>query len=521
MRSSAQPNYNDLDGDDIFEKPAAPRNVRRATANDYQQAYREVESGYDDEAPRSRVPWILAGLLFLVLATAGSIWAYSSYVRPQVAATTDQAVPVVGAPEAPTKVTSDSTTETPATAPGEVLQPTRKQIYDRIVGDREVLGGNLTPTEETPVQPVTNQPALAPTGQPTPAVGTGTDGTPLPLPPPPGATGDGTQGSIEVVPNGDQQVAIATPAAGASQAADLQLDTPVATAQSVTPVAGAPIGSLPLPPAPTQAAPTQVASTSQTESVEDSSAQVSNSQVTSTSEDTPSQDDTTLTTPVPKKVVTARTAAAKKAAIAKTDKSLGAKPRVLVAPSRKAAAARRSNTVDQGDIIDVATNGTNSFYNDAPIGQVQTNAPTSSVAEAQPKKRRTLSDLFKSNNRADTTGSTNRTPQAEAAPADQTPRRVATVTQPPAAQQNSATGAYVAQLASFKSRAEATREYNRMVSKHGAVISRHAPIVSEAQVAGTTRYRLSIGPMPTSGDASSLCRSLVAAGERDCLVRRQ
>ena len=85
----------------------------------------------------------------------------------------------------------------------------------------------------------------------------------------------------------------------------------------------------------------------------------------------------------------------------------------------------------------------------------------------------------------------------------------------------SAGGAYVAQLASFKSKAEATQEYKNLSAKHGAIITRYAPIISEAQVAGTTRYRLSIGPMASSNVAGDVCQSLFAAGERDCLVHRQ
>jgi hypothetical protein len=82
-RATPQPQYGEADQDDIFEQPA-PRPTRRATANDYQQAYREVESGYEEEQPRSRGPLILLALLALALVVGfGSVWAYNIYVKPR------------------------------------------------------------------------------------------------------------------------------------------------------------------------------------------------------------------------------------------------------------------------------------------------------------------------------------------------------------------------------------------------------------------------------------------------------
>jgi hypothetical protein len=484
MRAPAA--YNQTDSDDIFEQPAPSRGQRRATANDYQQAYREVESGFDDEAPRSRVPWILAMLLALVVVGFGTIWAYGNYFKPQIAGTT-QSVPVVKAPETPTKLAPDAAAD--SQTPGQAAQPTKKQIYDRIVGDREVLGGQIAPTEVTPVQPENNTQA-APASDPAteqPATGTGNDGTPLPLPPPPGGAGDGTQGSLEPATKGDQQLTTITPAAGASQAAD---------SSSVAP--GEPVIT---PPEPTK--PSQVASAGTVETIQD----------TPEVADTPeaAAEPTEPAAPVEKKIKIAP----KKPALAKVDKNLGSKPVVLVPPSKKVASAEPVENVD------TALAASSGLYGDTAVG----NAPAAGsdgivVPEAPVKKRRTLLDLFKTKD--DTaTPTANEPNQPEVLAPTKAPQKVAAATPPPAVQQSTGTGAFVAQLASFKTKAEASQEYSRMRAKHGEIVGRYAPIVIEAQVAGTTRYRLNIGPMASSDVASSLCRSLIAAGERDCLVHRQ
>ena len=77
----------------------------------------------------------------------------------------------------------------------------------------------------------------------------------------------------------------------------------------------------------------------------------------------------------------------------------------------------------------------------------------------------------------------------------------------------------MAQLASFRSEAEAMAEYDRLRAKHGTVLSGLSPRVVKATVAGTSRYRLGVGPLPSRSAASKVCNSLIAAGERDCLVR--
>jgi cell division protein FtsN len=62
-------------------------------------------------------------------------------------------------------------------------------------------------------------------------------------------------------------------------------------------------------------------------------------------------------------------------------------------------------------------------------------------------------------------------------------------------------------------------EYDRLRTKHGEVLSGLSPRIVKATVAGASRYRLAVGPLASRSAASKLCTSLIAAGERDCLVR--
>ena len=80
---------------------------------------------------------------------------------------------------------------------------------------------------------------------------------------------------------------------------------------------------------------------------------------------------------------------------------------------------------------------------------------------------------------------------------------------------------YVVQLASFRSEAEAQAEYSRLAAKHSGIVGSLPSRVSQAKVSGSTRYRLGLGPLASREEAAKVCNSLVAAGERDCLVRRQ
>ena len=81
---------------------------------------------------------------------------------------------------------------------------------------------------------------------------------------------------------------------------------------------------------------------------------------------------------------------------------------------------------------------------------------------------------------------------------------------------------YVVQLASFRSEVEAAGEFRRLQSRHPQLVGALQQRIQRADLgASGTFYRLGVGPLGNKDQASRLCNSLIAAGEKDCLVRRQ
>ena len=504
LRPAAGVAQTEGDEDDIFEQPA-PRPTRRATADEYSQAYREVETGYEEEQPRSYTPLILLSLIGLaVVAGLLGWWGYNNYIKnggKLVGSQTE--VPVVAAPAKPAKAAPDATATDNAAA-GKAANSSKKLIYDRIVGDREIVGGQMVPSEETPVQPSNNTAPAAPAADavPAPSAGTGSDGTPLPLPPPPGGAA-APQGALD--PSGKNDIVktaetIITPAAGAQSSAAAAL--PVVpgtqivsqTTGTVTAAASAPAGSEVI--------------TSKVEASKPAVADVESKPVDEAITDTPPEPTTAAQN---KKI-------APKKKLASGEKSLGSKPVVLVPPSK---IARQNNGAASTKKPKAILSEDNGLYGNAELGQDTQVAEAEVPAVVAPQKRKTLLDLFKTDS-ATSAPSANAPPvETPVAPSQPTQQVAAVAPKVAAPTPVSATGAYVAQLASFKSKSEANAEYSRLVAKHGEIIKRYAPIIQQAEVAGSTRYRLNIGPMATSNVASNLCSSLFAAGERDCLVHKQ
>ncbi len=85
----------------------------------------------------------------------------------------------------------------------------------------------------------------------------------------------------------------------------------------------------------------------------------------------------------------------------------------------------------------------------------------------------------------------------------------------------SAGNGYYVQLDSLKSEADAYKEFGLLKVKHASILGSLPSIVNPATVGGFTRYRLAIGPISSHDQATQICRSLVAAGQRNCLVRKQ
>ena len=458
------PALDDSDGDDIFETAPQRSSGRRATANDYNQAYQD-ELDYDDQPRRSGSFGMILGLLLLGLLVAFAVvFGYSHFIKGQTGSIGTGGVPVVNAPATPNKSTPDANTSQQGDAAN------KKLIYDRIEGDHEVPGGPLKSTEQAPA---------AQQGGDTGGGATNGDASqPVPLPPPPGAN-NGQQGALS--PDAKTNIADANTAAGQNPAANSSGgDT---STVSVTPAVAAPDAPVPgtAPPTIKPAAqdaniPAPPAATSDPSAADNGDEQIGNTKAK------PAK-----TTP---KATAPATDMAKAAADPTKGKSLGAAPVVLVPPAKTAGGAPVAAAVTpvvpakQTSTAPIVASSGGGLYGDAPV----TAAPQQ-LAAATPKA------------------------PAIAAPA---PLAAPVPTAPKAG-----TGAYIVQLSSFGSQAEASAEYQRLSAKHGALITRYGPIITQSTVAGSPRYNLNLGPMASNDVASSVCNSLISAGERDCAVHRQ
>ncbi len=285
---------------------------------------------------------------------------------------------------------------------------------------------------------------------------------PLPLPPPPAA--NGKQGALDN--DGKNDIALITPAAEQSSAANSSDGKVNSTSASAT------ADSLPMPTGADATNPP--AAPAQAAAIAAVTAAASAAKPTSTA----SAEE--VITPVKKEPT--KKIAPKPVAEETSATALGANPVVLVAPSAPIAPVARTLSQQTTKLAAVATAkpavpAATGIYGDLPAAAPVAPAAPANIAKAQ----------------------------AAAAP---TPQPVAT------------NPGFQVQLASFASKSEATTEYQRLAAKHGAIITRYAPLIEQAQVAGSTRYRLNLGPMATNDVAQSVCASLISAGERDCLVRR-
>lgn len=520
-RGSARGRRQDYDDEmgDVFEDEAPPQR-RRANARDYNQAYQEYDEADRDEAPRRRSSGPLL-ILLAILVVAGlfvtGLWYYYFHMKP-VAVTSGGSVPVITAPSEPAKVNPEPNTETT----GNDLAPAataKKKIYDRILGEADT-GGQMVPTEEqpSPVEPsLTPQPdnsgmlpePVAPSGQtglnndssaspiPEPAGGQASGETmptpePLPLPPTPG--NDGTQGSMPVPDTN-------------TLAAEVQNAT---RGTSATALSAAPEPPAPEPPA----------ATASGESL--AMAEVNSNDGAATDEQaTPPSDEPAAAAPEPDEVQPPKakskqktaTSTAKKQKTAAAESAANGEPLVLVAPSEPPPPPAAAESVAPST-ENVAATTTNTTTNSGSLFGTGAKKLTGKRAENAGSTAKTIS----SSQQASTSA------QDQVASIDTTQRTTSSALQPepaPKASTTTSTGGtgFVAQVASLRSEAEARAELDRLRGSYGNLIGTLSTRITKATVAGTTRYRLGFGPLPSRSEAAKLCSSLIAAGERDCAVR--
>ena len=516
---SRQPAY-DEDVNEVFEddEPQRPQR-RRASAQDYNRAYRDYEDGYETDTPRRRGPWawLLAIALGGVLIAGGLIYYYLTYMKPPGQA--NNGVPMIEAPEQGAKTVPETQGGTLSGTQGTQQPPGRKEIYDRILGDDEVGGNQVVPTQE---QPQTIEPTGDNEGQgaaPIPNSGSGTQDNsaePLPLPlPPPGEQGN------NLPANQSQQTA----ALGAvNQDTAPQPEPASSTADTGAPVPGQlakaseEIASSPPPTVEQPAQPAAEQPAVQQPAVE---------QITSEPEPLPVK-------PAKQKVKAEKKAVQKVAAI-QEDQQGGVEPLVLVPPAQpvnnQPQVANNQITVAEPDALqqqnveNAATEQkSKSFFNFGTTGKRKLTGKAAESADA----RGTGTSGNWANSPDPNKVAADTQPQQEPPQPQQQVASIAPEPEPmpapepqqPAKQAKpSGSGGFVAQLASFRSEAEAMAEYDRLRAKHGGVLNGLSPRVVKATVAGAARYRLAVGPMASRDAASKVCNSLIAAGERDCLVR--
>ncbi len=95
-----------------------------------------------------------------------------------------------------------------------------------------------------------------------------------------------------------------------------------------------------------------------------------------------------------------------------------------------------------------------------------------------------------------------------------------TPTPTPETSARSVAGGYVVQIAAFRSQEEALSRYARLKRRHTSLLKPYTSFVQRADLGDRgVYYRLRLGPIDGKDKASELCRSLLSAGEKDCLVR--
>ena len=441
------------------EGPRRRPDLGRPSASDYADAYYDdYDEQYEDEEPARKGPWLLfAGLAGVGLIAAALIWFYLQ--TNQSSNTAGNNPPVVTAPKAKVKVDPPQQSNVPS------AQQT-KLFYDRIVGENTVEGERLLPREEQPLDPGAAKTAPAAGGnsaEPQPLQPLNQDqldsgDLPVPLPPPlPGSS----SGSLQPPGEATTNIAQTSPSTKSTSVAKVDQSQTVEPAGLTT--------TLPLPGSETNDLPQL-----QPPKGTDESAEAAPTTVTSLP-------GSVIPRPKPK-------------------------PASIIRAAQQRAQKTRVASV-------------------APV----TAAPTEPLSitplpGSQPRTTQQAPALnFGANQNAPSAVSS----LQQGSQATQGQRRVAAVQQPapvpaPAPQPAVGAGAYVVQLASYKDEASALNGYQQLRARHPSLLNSLQPLISKKAVGSFgTFYRLQVGPIANAQSGNQICASLLAAGEKDCLVKRR
>ncbi len=507
-------------GDDLFEDERGP-SPRRAEARDYNQAYQEYEVTYPEESRRRTGPFLLLLALLAVAAVAGgAIYLYQNDPADALLAEGQAPVPVVAGDGQPVKAEPEAAVETGepienkqpgeqqvSSAPASQTSAQRKQIYDRILGETTLEEQEkLAPGVEQPVRPPPSEDANA-----GPSLETQTDAAsgqaldaeplPLPLPPPPGGSPEDEMGGLDLPGQPPQRadspgvpVAATSPAPAAASATRVSTQPPVSTEPDVQPATSA-TETVPAPNSSSGAAKVAAAADSE-EIVSDNDPQrdliaSGGSDNASPEMSPPPEPVLSGTGPVqiaPQPGGTPQTVSPDLATLPQTD------PNATTVRKSKVG-SRGSKSADSGGAVVASSN----FNNRQAFPQEVASIDPALVTQPVPPEPAPL---------------TLEQQTALAQPAQPA--------QPSQSQSSTAPAAsgFVMLFSSHRSEAEALAEFDRLRQSHAGLVGSLSPTVRRTNLGSSgTRYQLSLGPIRTRDAAKSLCSSLFAAGEKDCIVR--
>ena len=77
-------------------------------------------------------------------------------------------------------------------------------------------------------------------------------------------------------------------------------------------------------------------------------------------------------------------------------------------------------------------------------------------------------------------------------------------------------------MASYRSEGEATNAFAKLKQRHAGLLQNYGPLIQRADLGDKGIYfRLRVGPVNGKQAAADLCRSLISAGQKGCIVRKR